>query len=606
MAYRKSYRRYKRRSRYRVDYRKLVFVIGIVVIAVGLIIGGILLFKGKGGTPGPQGSGNPQPGQSGQPGQSQEPGLSADLDIAPVDAAKPSALGIKTDIMVLGDDTVTSYQRKKPLSFDKGENYTDVEGILTFAGNNYRNTFAYGTAEVTEEKLTRVWEVPMKAIDGWSGSGWTGMPLLVKWPEGTKQVMGLYDEAKEKENLVEVIYPTLDGNIYFLDLETGEATRKKINIGVPMKGTGSIDPRGYPMLYIGQGINEVNGKAVSVKFRAVSLIDNEVVWSFGGKDPFSYRSWQAYDSSAVIDAETDTLITGGENGVLYTTVLNTEYDEQAGTISIDPEGLIKYRYTMSGYGNDGASGTKRWWGIENSIATWRNYAFFTDNGGLLQCVDLNTMELKYAVDVKDDSDTSIVIEEDIENNTFYLYTANEVDKQEGAAAAGYGKSWHRKINGVTGEIIWEYDWKASVGNSSSNGGTLTTPAIIDDIIVYCMDLVPIEVDNGNGGTKTVNGGRMIAYNKKTGEIVWTYEQKADYWSSPVVVTATSGKQYIVQCDRGGYMKLHDPKTGKVITSVDLGSRVDSTPSAYGNMIVVGTRGMSGSGESQKIIGVKIS
>ena len=94
--------------------------------------------------------------------------------------------------------------------------------------------------------------------------------------------------------------------------------------------------------------------------------------------------------------------------------LNTTFDRAAGTISVNPGSLEKYRYTASGYGE---GDTQKWWGIENSVAIFQNYAFFTDNGGYLQCVDLNTMELQYVVDVLDDSDTSIVIEEDPENGT---------------------------------------------------------------------------------------------------------------------------------------------------------------------------------------------
>jgi hypothetical protein len=53
--------------------------------------------------------------------------------------------------------------------------------------------------------------------------------------------------------LTEVIYPTMDGNIYFLDLETGNPTRDPINTGIIQKGTSCLDPRGYPLLYVGQG-----------------------------------------------------------------------------------------------------------------------------------------------------------------------------------------------------------------------------------------------------------------------------------------------------------------------------------------------------------------
>ena len=43
-------------------------------------------------------------------------------------------------------------------------------------------------------------------------------------------------------------------------------------------------------------------------------------------DAFALRDWHAYDSSPLVDAETDTLIYPGENGILYTIKLNTVFD----------------------------------------------------------------------------------------------------------------------------------------------------------------------------------------------------------------------------------------------------------------------------------------
>ena len=84
------------------------------------------------------------------------------------------------------------------------------------------------------------------------------------------------------------------------------------------------------------------------------------------------------------------------------------------------------------------------------------------------------------------------------------------------------------------------------------------------------------------------------------------EQTADYWASPVLIYDEAGKGYLVQCDRAGQMKLYDAFTGSELFSVDLGSRIDSTPAAFGNYLVVGTRGKGGTGEAAKIICVKIN
>lgn len=600
---RKSYRALRQR-RYRA---RRVFVLLILLASIGGLTW-LLMSVLSGDAPGA--GPTPTPGLTGpeeltpDPLPTETPELPETLRVAPMDESVLAALGFSADAMFDGEE-VFSFQRADTIRFARYDRYTALKGVTTFGGNNYRNTFTYGTQTVTDKTLARVWEADTGALaagDGtWTGTGWTGMPIVIQWEDDVRLLLGVYDEFKSKQGFTEVIYPTMDGHIYFYELSTGKATRDPIDLGVVTKGTATLDPRGYPLLYTGQGIAAENAEGkTGAWFRVISLIENKVIWSFGGKDPFSYRVWQAYDSSALLAADADTLITGGENGVLYSVKLNAAFDKANGTVSVNPGPLAKYRYTASGYGE---SDTSRWWGIESSVAAWRNYVFFTDNGGLLQCVDINTLQTQYVVDVKDDSDASLVIEEDPENNTFYLYTANEVDKQSGTSN-GYGKSWHRKIDGLTGEILWENAWDASLGSESSNGGTLATPHVgrgnISDLVIYSMTLVPVDV---NGSTR--NGGRIVAYDKATGTEVWRYEQGAGYWSSPVVIYDENENAYILQCDRDGFMRLHDARTGEVLYSLDLGSRIESTPAVFGNYAVVGTRGQAGSGESQKIICIKI-
>ena len=160
------------------------------------------------------------------------------------------------------------------------------------------------------------------------------------------------------------------------------------------------------------------------------------------------------------------------------------------------------------------------------------------------------------------------------------------------------------MNALTGEIVWEKSWDAATGSSTTNGGTLATPHVgrgsISDLVIYNMAAVPVMVDG-----IAANGGRIIAYDKDSGEVVWTYEQAAGYWSAPVVIYDAQEQAYLIQCDREGMLRMHDARTGEVLAEVDLGSRIDATPAVFNNMLVVGTRGSGGSGESQKIIGVRI-
>ncbi|HWR18045.1 MAG TPA: pyrrolo-quinoline quinone [Clostridia bacterium] len=600
---RQTRRKFRRSPRYGLR-RFLVAVVFLGVVASLVIFLPKLFKKGSGSVKDGNSEPTTPPSMSlPEPTPTPMPTLSEGLTIQKGTAESFSDVGFSSSVMA-NKQEVASYSREVPITFGIGADYSKVKGIITFGGSNYRSSFTYGTATVTQKTLTRVWAKDIGSLNvqdygTWTGTGWTGMPLIVQWDDDVLRTLGVFDQYKNKPGFTEVIYPTMDGNIYFWELESGEKTREPIHIGVVTKGTASLDPRGYPLLYTGQGIpSDVDG--TGAWFRIISLIDNKVLKAYGGEDPFSYRKFQAYDSSALVDGETDTLIQPSENGVLYTVKLNTKYDSDAGTVSVDPDPLTKYRYTANGYGE---GNTNRWWGIENSIAVWREYAFFTDNGGYLQCLNLNTLEPQYIVDVLDDSDASIVIEEDPEKQTFYLYTANEVDKQTGITN-GLGKNVHRKIDGLTGNVLWEKTYDANVGRESSNGGTLTTAHVghgnISNIVIYTSTLLPVTVN----GESTI-GARLIAYDKVKGDEIWRYEQANGYWSSPVVVYDQNENAYLIQCDRGGIMRIHDPRDGKVLYELDIGSRIESTPAVFNNMIVVGTRGQAGSGDTPKVVCVRL-
>ena len=70
------------------------------------------------------------------------------------------------------------------------------------------------------------------------------------------------------------------------------------------------------------------------------------------------------------------------------------------------------------------------------------------------------------------------------------------------------------------------------------------------------------------------------------------------WSSPIAIYTPAGKSYIVQCDSVGTMFLLEGTTGKVLSTLDLETNIEASPAAFGNMIVVGTRG-------ERICGVRI-
>jgi outer membrane protein assembly factor BamB len=375
--------------------------------------------------------------------------------------------------------------------------------------------------------------------------------------------MNIKKEFKDNPNFVEVIYASLDGKIYFMDLFSGEPSRDSININNPIKGSVSVDPRGYPLLYVGQGINESG----EIGYRIFSLIDGELLYFLNGNDGKAKRAWGAFDGSALINKETDTLVIGGENGLLYSIKLNTEFSLEKKSIKVNPE-IIKYSYEIKG---------NNYQGIENSVTVYKNLAFFADNGGGIQCVDLNTMKPLWIVDGIDDTDATLVIED--EKGVPFIYTANEVDKQ-----GTKGFTYIRKINGFTGKVVFEKPFEAMslLGEHPVNGGVLATPVMgkksIDNLVIFTI-----------ARYKKFDSGLMVALNKESGEEVWRLEMKNYAWSSPVDIYDEDGNGHIIQCDSASNLFLINGNTGEILDQIHCNNNIESSPAVYNNMIVVAER-----------------
>lgn len=492
-----------------------------------------------------------------------------------VDGTEPERLISSTAIMVDGE-VVEQYESDYEINFDMPERYTELEGIVTFRGDNFRSGAAYGTAAVSSKTLTKVWSKSTSGLsdtDGiyWSGSGWTGQPLIVKWPEATrKNISAMYDWAREKEGLVEVIYATLDGHVYFYELTSGEYTREPLNLGFNYKGAGALDPRGYPILYVGSGVDSVNGRS---RVKVVNLIDNSVMFEFGHNETFANRGWHMFDSSPLVSAETDQLIYPGENGILYIIHLNTKYNEQTGELSVDPDNIVKWKY------NGVRSGSRYWLGVDSSAAIINNYIFLADNGGNLMCLDLNTLELVWVQDVLDDTNCSPVV--DVENGHPYIYISTSF--HYGWRSYSTAAIPIFKIDAETGEIVWRTDYTCYTVQDLS-GGVQGTIAVgknkLSDMI-----FVPI------ARTPGASSGTLAALKKDTGEVVWEKETSMYSWSSPVDFYDADGNGYLLYCNSGFNMFLIDGKTGEQLDYMNLGGNIEASPAMYGNYAVVGTRAM---------------
>ena len=492
-----------------------------------------------------------------------------------VDGTEPERLISSTAIMVDGE-VVEEYESDYEINFDLPERYTELEGIVTFRGDNFRSGAAYGTAAVSSKTLTKAWSKSTSGLsdsDGiyWSGSGWTGQPLIVKWPEATrKNISAMYDWAREKEGLVEVIYATLDGHVYFYELTSGEYTREPLNLGFNYKGAGALDPRGYPILYVGSGVDSVNGRS---RVKVVNLIDNSVMFEFGHNETFANRGWHMFDSSPLVSAETDQLIYPGENGILYIIHLNTKYNEQTGELSVDPDNIVKWKY------NGVRSGSRYWLGVESSAAIINNYIFLADNGGNLMCLDLNTLKLVWVQDVLDDTNCSPVV--DVEDGHPYIYISTSF--HYGWRSYSTAEIPIFKIDAETGEIVWRTDYTCYTVQDLS-GGVQGTIAVGKNKL---SDMIFVPVARTPGASS----GTLAALKKDTGEVIWEKETSMYSWSSPVDFYDADGNGYLLYCNSGFNMFLIDGKTGEQLDYMNLGGNIEASPAMYGNYAVVGTRAM---------------
>ncbi|MEG1633044.1 MAG: PQQ-binding-like beta-propeller repeat protein [Oscillospiraceae bacterium] len=502
-----------------------------------------------------------------------------------VESTNPENFIKSTSVMVDGE-IVTDYHDDNPISFGESSEYTAVKGVTTFRGNNFRDSASYGTAKLESKTFdSDLWTVATASLtspDGavWTGSGWTGQPLIVEWPKELRQHMNMYDWAKQADSLVEVIYATMDGYIYFIELTGGEYTRAPLYLGYTFKGSGSLDPRGYPILYLGAGYDSNQGKSHAF---IISLIDCSIMYEFGANDAFALRQWPMFDGAPLVDADTDKLIYPGENGIIYIITLGTQYDEAAGTVSVNPSKVVKWRYT----GKRTTTYTY-WLGMEASAIIWQSHLIIPDNGGNLMCLDLNTLTLDWVQDIQDDSNSTPVLE--LEDGHPYIYVSTSFHAGWRAPENGTADVPIWKIDAVTGEIVWSVSYKCHTVSGVS-GGVQGSIAIGKNNL---SDLIFVPVARTPEGST----GVLVALDKKTGKEVWSVDTQMYSWSSPAVVYDENGDGYIIYCTSGFYIYLLDGRTKEKLDSMNIGGNIEASPAVYENYVVVGHR-------AQQIYGIRM-
>lgn len=437
--------------------------------------------------------------------------------------------------------------------------YTDAPGAFTFRKGQSRDASFGGTVSGVPSEICVDWEVATDydttrtKFGTWGGgSGWTGQPLLVDWPDSCASRFRSCGLVSGSFAGKELIVGSLCGKVYFLDPENGAFTRNPIDVGNPIKGTPSLDPTLNGNLYVGQGIPARKPFGALV----VDLYKDTVTDMFA-EDPKAWRRWDAYDSSPVRAGQF--LFRPGENGSLY-------------KLCVVPGSLRMH--SVLRYSVDGAAP-----GIEASMAVWRNYGFVCDNHGNIIAVNLDNLRPVWRYTLGDDIDCTPVV--GIEDGKPYIYTGCEIDRQ------GSGKARFVKLNALSGDPVWTADIegnRADVDGKHFDGGYYATalPGLGN-----CSHLI---YNNCVLNTDSLRNGVFVAFERSTGKIAYTTPLRYYAWSSPVGFINEKGEMFVVTLDAAGRAYLINGADGSIICVKQVGANFESSPVVWGNHVAVGSRG----------------
>jgi outer membrane protein assembly factor BamB len=426
-----------------------------------------------------------------------------------------------------------------------GEPWGTVEGLTMFRGNPTRSF--YGTGPLPDDAPEVLWRYPDSPMCGtsrvggessvWCGTGWTGQPVVWERPDGiTEVVFGAYDKA-----------------VHFVDAATGRATRQPFATGDIIKGSVTLDPDGYPLLYTGSRDNHLR----------VIALDREPVeelWSMSAYDVQGIWNDDWDSNPAIVD---DMLYVGGENSWFYAIRLNRTYRD--GRVSVEPETVL----AMPGWTDELLARVGRNVSIESSVVVFERTVYFANSGGRIAGVDMDLVDagvddpVVFDFWAGDDIDATMVADAD-----GMLYVAVELERFN-ARAAEVGQLISLDPSRPDDPLRWGVPVPGVAG---SDGGIWASPAV-----AYGMVYVPTHT------------GRLLAVDAATGEIVWEDRVGFHAWSSPVVVDDTL---LIGTCEVPELRSydISDPRDPQLRWSIPAAEGcIESTPAVWRGRIYVGSR-----------------
>jgi outer membrane protein assembly factor BamB len=446
-------------------------------------------------------------------------------------APATTTLPLRTDVLV------------DPASFGRPWGNT-VSGLLTFRGNPTRSY--HGTGPLSATPAVQ-WSFPESAMCGpsseggetrtWCGNGWTGQPAVFERDGRTWVVFGAYDH-----------------NVHFVDGQTGARILPDFETGDIIKGSVTVDPDGYPIIYVGSRDNFL--RAI-----AIDRPEPTELWALNATEVGPTQWNNDWDGSPLV--LNDSLIEGGENSRFHIVKLNRAYGSD-GLVTVTPE----VTFHAAGWDDEllGDLGDRNV-SIEQSVAVSGDTAWFGNSGGLLQGWDISSVRTGTGEPARtfrywlgDDADASVVVDAD-----GFLYVGAEHERGT-ARSSEVGQLLKLDPRVPDNPVVW-----AVHDEGSNESGTWSTPAVLDDVVIW-----------------PTRPGTVYGLDRATGAVLWEVDLPAPLMGSPVVVD-----DVWIQGDCAGVLHgfdVGDPRVQpRPLWAVELGGCIEATPAVWNGRIYVGTR-----------------
>lgn len=137
------------------------------------------------------------------------------------------------------------------------------------------------------------------------------------------------------------------------------------------------------------------------------------------------------------------------------------------------------------------------------------------------------------------------------------------------------------FDGETGRVKWQKSLTEDFGRITGYGGRVTSPVVDGELVIISMI-------SSNWGATGGGGVRFLAFDKKTGEIVWwnsTGIRPSNTYRCVPVVTAINGQRILISGGGDGHLHAFQVKTGKKVWSFQFGNgAMNPAPVVSGSML----------------------